>query len=183
MPVPLFLLIAAAAGGTGVAIGKGIKRQVETEADRQRAINEIDVGLGSASAQNRFDVEQLEAMQTQLVDAQAMLRSRSPKLRALGASRIQSLDAAVRGQHQDRQPASPLRQLLEKPEAVEDRHLQVEDDQVDLVPLDPAQRPALHARVLQQHHLAEHDETIPPALVRAEIARQPGATSQLRVVK
>jgi pimeloyl-ACP methyl ester carboxylesterase len=53
----------------------------------------------------------------------------------------------------------------------------------DYVPLrgslDPARRPALPPRVLQQHHLAERDETVPPALVRDAIARQPGAAAHL----
>lgn len=99
MPFPLLLLALAGGGATAVSITakKGIQRQFDREADRVRRVKEIDVGLGEASAQNMFDEEQLAAMAVQLQDAQNNLMSKDPQLRALGASRIMSLDQALRG--------------------------------------------------------------------------------------
>jgi hypothetical protein len=45
--------------------------------------------------------------------------------------------------------------------------------------LDPAQRPPLSPDILQIHHLAGRDESIPPTLVRRAIERQPGAEVRL----
>lgn len=45
--------------------------------------------------------------------------------------------------------------------------------------LNPARRPPLDARVLQIHVLGGRDEEIPPGVVEAAIARQPGARRRL----
>ncbi len=44
--------------------------------------------------------------------------------------------------------------------------------------LDPATRPPLQGGIVQIHLLAGHDERVPPALTKASIARQPGATTR-----
>ncbi len=110
MPFPLLLLALAGGGATAVAVGakKGIQREFENEADRVRRVNEIDVGLGEASASNRFDEEALAVMAAQLQDAQSNLRSKSSRLRALGAARIQALDQALRGTIQQNEKEARL---------------------------------------------------------------------------
>lgn len=98
MPFPAFFLLAAALGGRDFLANRAEKESLlDREAERIDAINKIGLGLDAQGVSNQFDARQIEAMQEQFISAQAMLRSKDPKLQALGASRIQALDSAIRG--------------------------------------------------------------------------------------
>ena len=98
MPFPAFFLLAAALGAREHVRGKRTgRRLLDQEADRQDAINNIDLGINVMGGENQFDAEQIEVMQRQFQTAQGMLRSKDPKLQGIGANMIQDLDTAVRG--------------------------------------------------------------------------------------
>ena len=98
MPFPLFFLLLGALGAReGILNRREKDRLLDMEAERQGAINNIDLGISSMGASNRFDARQVEVMQTQFQTAQGMLRSTDPKLQTLGANMLADLDSAVRG--------------------------------------------------------------------------------------
>ncbi len=98
MPFPAFFLLAAALGGREALISRRDKAdRLDSEADRQAAINAIDLGIDHQSIANNFDQQQVEAMQKQFATAQGMLRSQDPTLQSLGANMLADLDSAVRG--------------------------------------------------------------------------------------
>ncbi len=97
MPFPAFFLLAAALGGREIVLGNRRKnKMLDDEADRQDAINNIDLGLSAVNGSNQFDAAQIEVMQRQFQTAQGMLRSQDPKLQSIGANMLQELDGAVR---------------------------------------------------------------------------------------
>ncbi len=98
MPFPAFFLLAAALGAReGIATRREKGRLLDLEAERQDAINQIDLGIDVMGVGNQFDARQIEAMQRQFQTAQGMLRSKDPKLQSIGANMLQDLDSAVRG--------------------------------------------------------------------------------------
>ncbi len=98
MPFPAFFLLAAALGTREHIRSRRTKgRILDAEADRQDAINSIDLGIDSMGISNSFDARQLDAMQRQFQTAQGMLKSLDPKLQGIGANMLQDLDSAVRG--------------------------------------------------------------------------------------
>jgi len=98
MPFPAFFLLAGALGAREGIINRRDKRQLlDREAERQDAINRIDLGIDVMGVSNQFDARQVEAMNRQFTTAQGMLRSKDPKLQAIGANMLQDIDSAVRG--------------------------------------------------------------------------------------
>ncbi len=98
MPFPAFFLLAAALGGRETILNRRERgRLLDAEAERQDTINSIDLGINTQTIGNQFDAQQIEAMQRQFQTAQGLLRSKDPKLQAMGANMIQDLDTAVRG--------------------------------------------------------------------------------------
>ena len=70
MPFPAFFLLAAALGGRDAVRNKRAKNKLlDDEADRQDAINTIDLGISAVNGSNQFDAAQIEVMQRQFQTA------------------------------------------------------------------------------------------------------------------
>ena len=98
MPFPAFFALAAALGAREhIRERRTGRRMLDAENDRLTAINNIDLGIDAMGGSNQFDAVQMEAMQRQFTTAQGMLRSKDPKLQAIGSNMLLDLDSAVRG--------------------------------------------------------------------------------------
>lgn len=73
---------------------------LELEADRARAIAEMDLGINDSTIYNRFDKETVDQLNKQFVTARSMLSSTDPNMVALGGNLITQISSAVRAQTQ-----------------------------------------------------------------------------------
>ena len=146
MPFPAFFLLAGALGAREHLINRRARQDMlDLEAERQNTINDIDIGLGDVSTANQLDQEMVRVMQSQTRDAKAMLRSKDPQLRQLGAQRISQLHGAVQQfvQQNETQAIAAEQQRL--------------DDEVEAAALGKAENEATLARGIKLNEQL-HDE-------------------------